>query len=120
MRCKGMTLFEVMVALVVFSLAGIALLQSTITQTNAVAAMEDKIFAGWVAQNQMVDVMLSTNWPELTEHSGQETMGSKTYYWVWKGVETHDSQFRAIDVIVKDDEKASDPRITLRSYMAHQ
>jgi len=120
MRCKGMTLLEVMVALVVFSLAGIALLQSVIAQTNALAMMEEKTFAGWVAQNQMVNVMLSTTWPDLTGRSGQETMADRTFYWAWKGIETSNSQFRAIDVTVKDNEKAVDPRVTLRSYMARQ
>lgn len=117
-RAEGMTLLEVLVALVVFSMAGIALMQSVIVQTNGLSTIEQKMFASWVAQNQMVNVMLSTNWPDLSGKSGKEEMAGQDFYWSWKGIETSDPSFRAIDVSVKDQEKAKDPRITLRSYMA--
>ncbi len=47
-REAGMTLIEVMVALVIFALAGLAVMQSTLQQTRQLGRMEEKIPpAGW-------------------------------------------------------------------------
>lgn len=42
-REAGMTLIEVMVALVIFALAGLAVMQSTLQQTRQLGRMEEKI-----------------------------------------------------------------------------
>lgn len=115
-----MTLLEVMVALVVFVVAGLALMRTVTSQVNALAELENSTFASWVAENKMVDVKLSTTWPSLSGESGQASMAGRTYYWHWQGVETSDPAFRAIDMVVRDQEKATDPRVTLRSYLAKQ
>lgn len=120
MKCQGMTLLEVMVALVVFAVGGLALVRTLTAQTNALAELENSTFASWVAENQMVDVRLSTTRPNLSGESGQVSMAGRTYYWHWQGVETSDPLFRALDMAVRDKEKAVDPRITLRSYIAKQ
>ena len=39
-------------------------------------------------------------------------------YWRWRGVETQDASFRALDVEVRNEEKAKDPRVTLRTYVS--
>ena len=59
-----MTLLEVMVALVVFALAGIALIQSTTQQAAGIGPMEEKVLAGWLADNQMVQLQLEKIWPK--------------------------------------------------------
>ena len=46
-RESGMTLIEVMVALVIFALAGLAVMQSTLQQTRQLGRMEEKILASW-------------------------------------------------------------------------
>jgi hypothetical protein len=61
---------------------------------------------------------LAEQWPNLAWTNGQEQMAGRTYYWRWHGIETADPQFRAIDVEVRDAEKATDPRATLRSYVS--
>ncbi|STU73679.1 general secretion pathway protein I [Klebsiella pneumoniae] len=53
-REAGMTLIEVMVALVIFALAGLAVMQSTLQQTRQLGRMEEKILASWLADNQLV------------------------------------------------------------------
>ena len=51
---SGMTLIEVMVALVVFALAGLSVMQATLQQTRHMGRMEEKTLAGWLADNQLV------------------------------------------------------------------
>lgn len=55
-REAGMTLIEVMVALVIFALAGLAVMQSTLQQTRQLGRMEEKILASWLADNQLVQL----------------------------------------------------------------
>lgn len=118
MNCRGMTLLEVMVAMVIFAVAGITLMKTVNEQIIALATLEDKTLASWVAENQLVSVRLAEQWPNLAWTSGQEVMAGRTYYWRWHGLETADPQFRAIDVEVRNAEKAPDPRATLRSYVS--
>ena len=118
MNCRGMTLLEVMVAMAIFAIAGLTLMKTVTEQVTALAALEEKTFAGWVADNQLVTIRLTDKWPNLNWSEGTEEMAGHTYYWRWHGVETADPQFRAIDVEVRDEEKAENPRATLRSYIA--
>lgn len=65
-RQAGMTLIEVMVALVIFALAGLAVMQSTLQQTRQLGRMEEKILASWLADNQLVQLRLEKRWPALS------------------------------------------------------
>lgn len=118
MSCRGMTLLEVMVALAIFAVAGIAVMSSVSQQLVGLTALEEKTIATWVADNRQVEVKLRKNWPGLSWTNGKEEMAGQTWYWRWRGVETQDSSFRALDVEVRSEEKAKDPRVTLRSYVS--
>ncbi|MBP6361333.1 MAG: type II secretion system minor pseudopilin GspI [Aeromonas sp.] len=118
MSCRGMTLLEVMVALAIFAVAGIAVMSSVSQQLVGLTALEEKTIATWVADNRQVEVKLRKNWPGLSWTNGKEEMAGQTWYWRWRGVETQDSSFRALDVEVRSEEKAKDPRVTLRTYVS--
>ena len=118
MSCRGMTLLEVMVALAIFAVAGIAVMSSVSQQLVGLTALEEKTMATWVADNRQVEVKLRKNWPGLSWTNGKEEMAGQTWYWRWRGVETQDSSFRALDVEVRSEEKAKDPRVTLRTYVS--
>ena len=118
MSCRGMTLLEVMVALAIFAVAGIAVMSSVSQQLVGLTALEEKTIATWVADNRQVEVKLRKNWPGLSWTNGKEEMAGQTWYWRWCGVETQDSSFRALDVEVRSEEKAKDPRVTLRTYVS--
>lgn len=118
MKANGMTLLEVMVALAIFAVAGLALMQAAGGQVNGLAHLEERTFAGWVADNQMAEVQLSGKWPGLSWISGQEEMAGHTWYWRWQGVETADGDFRAVDVEVRPEEKSASPLVSLRGYVS--
>lgn len=118
MSCRGMTLLEVMVALAIFAVAGIAVMSSVSQQLVGLTALEEKTIATWVADNRQVEVKLRKNWPGLSWTNGKEEMAGQTWYWRWRGVETQDASFRALDVEVRNEEKAKDPRVTLRTYVS--
>ena len=102
-REAGMTLIEVMVALVIFALAGLAVMQSTLQQTRQLGRMEEKILASWLADNQLVQLRLEKRWPALS--------------WSETTVEAAGPQLRALDVEVRRQKSDPAPLATLRTWV---
>ncbi|HCB0511977.1 TPA: type II secretion system minor pseudopilin GspI [Klebsiella pneumoniae] len=91
-REAGMTLIEVMVALVIFALAGLAVMQSTLQQTRQLGRMEEKILASWLADNQLVQLRLEKRWPALSwSETTVEAAGTR---WFVRWQETWDRSQR--------------------------
>lgn len=119
MKQQGMTLLEVMVALVIFAGASLALMNSVTSQVRALQSMEESLFASWVAKNQMVALRLAGGWPALDATSGQTQLAGRTWYWQQQGETTRDPLLRAAEVQVRS-APGDDPRVQLRSYFFHQ
>lgn len=113
----GMTLLEVLIALMIFSLVGLTLLQTTAQQTGALSRMEEKMLANWLADNQQVQLHLEKRWPD--KRGGNQTVFYAGQHWNvrWQGVDTADSQLRALDVEVRRQADDPAPIVTLRSYV---
>jgi general secretion pathway protein I len=87
-RCRnaagGFTLVEVLVAVAIIALAMGALLVAMMRQVDGTAYLRDKIFAHWVALNQMELALLAnahTNQMPTEAFSGSEEMAGRTWYW---------------------------------------
>ena len=109
LKSKGFTLLEVMLALAVFSIAGISLLSSANNNAYSMGYLETKMFADWVASNQLVTVNLETKWPPKNNEAGEVTLAGRTWFWHKNVVKTADNDMRAIVIEVrqhKDDELA--------------
>ena len=63
MKQKGLTLLEVMLALMIFALAGTAAVKVATEHLNGVSQIENMTFATWVANNRLTQVQLETQWP---------------------------------------------------------
>lgn len=114
----GFTLIEVMLALAVFSIAGIALLTTANNNARNVGYLETKMFASWVASNQLVAANLDSKWPPKNNVKGEEELAGRTWFWHKKVIETTDKDMRAIVIEVrlnKDDELAVS---SLTSYVS--
>lgn len=119
MNCRGMTLLEVLVALVVFSIAAIAIVKTTGEQAIGLGRMEEKSFAYWVADNQLVQLRLEHRWPDYSWTSGESEMAGRTWYWRWRGVETENANARAIDIEVHADADFTSIYSQLRTYVVN-
>lgn len=112
-----MTLLEVMVAIAIFAIAALALMQSISAQLLAITDLENKTFAGWVADNQLAQLRLEEVWPDTSWHSGSTQMGNHTYYWRWQGQATSDDLIRQVNIEVRDADHARSPNVTLQSFL---
>lgn len=117
---RGMTLLEVLVALIVFALAGLAVLQTTAQQAGSIGRMEEKILASWLADNQQVRLHLDKTWPEKRWVGTSVTYAGEEWSVRWQGVDTELGQLRALDVEVRRHKEDAAPVVSLRSYVVRE
>lgn len=115
-RYIGFTLIEVLLALSIFSIAGIALLSTADTHMNNLSILEKKTYADWIASDQLVEASLDTTWPPKDNRKGRVELAGHTWFWVQKVIKTTDNDMRAIVVEVKFNE---DDKLALTSLMTY-
>lgn len=116
MKCQGMTLLEVMVALAILALAGLAVMKTSGEQVRNLSQLERKQFAAWVAENQLTTLRLQRVWPAERWHEGSSQMAGQEWHWRWRGVATSAPTLRALEVEVRLDADARQPLTLLRGY----
>ena len=117
-KARGMTLLEVMVALAVFAIAGLAVMKTASEHLSGLNYLEQKTLATWVVENQLVQQKLEGKWPGDSWVEGDEEMAGQTWYWRYRGVATADSNFRALDMEVRTAPKADSPVAMIRTYLS--
>ncbi|AAZ25444.1 type II secretion system minor pseudopilin GspI [Colwellia psychrerythraea] len=114
----GFTLIEVMLAMAVFAIAGVALLGVADNNYRHISHLEEQMFANWVASNQLVEVSLDKTWPPKNNRKGKVEMAGRTWYWQQKVIKTANKELRAVNMQVRlneDDELVS---ASLLTYLA--
>lgn len=114
----GFTLIEVMLAMAVFAIAGVALLGVADNNYRHISHIEEQMFANWVASNQLVEVSLDKSWPPKNNRKGKVEMADRTWYWQQKVIKTTNKELRAVNMQVRlneDDELVS---ASLMTYLA--
>ena len=74
---RGFTLLEVMLAMAVFAIAGVALLGVADNNYRHISHIEEQMFANWVASNQLVEVSLDKTWPPKNNRKGKVEMADR-------------------------------------------
>jgi general secretion pathway protein I len=109
----GFTLVEVMVALMIVSVAVSSLLFQMVSTIDSTVSLRDQTVAHWVALNQLELVYLenqNTNKLPTDESSGSEEMAGREWFWKIKPVKTANQNFLQLSVSVyteEDDEDSS-------------
>lgn len=119
-KSKGMTLVEVMVALGVFALSAGAIINVIMNATNNVTFLEDQFWAQIVAENVLSEQKIKKAWPNNSWVSDEYELADRTWYYRYRGQETQDTSFKALEVEVFDT-KISDkvsPIIYLKTYVS--
>lgn len=95
-KTLGFTLIEVMLAMAVFSIAGVALLSAATNNARNISYLESKMFANWVASNQLVATHLVETWPPKNNVKGEVELGGRAWFWQQKVIKTTDKNMRQI------------------------
>ena len=112
---SGFTLLEVMLAMAVFAIAGVALLGVADNNYRHISHLEEQMFANWVASNQLVEVSLDKTWPPKNNRKGKVEMAGRTWYWQQKVIKTDNKELRSIIMEVRLNE---DDELVTASLMA--
>ncbi|MBI2381369.1 MAG: type II secretion system minor pseudopilin GspI [Gammaproteobacteria bacterium] len=112
-----MTLLEVLVALAVFAIAALALIQTVSETAAGVNHLEDKSYAHWVAQNQLALTQLAEQFPSTGTERGEAQMGDRTWYWSRIVKETANKDLRRVEIEVRESAEAASPIETLVGFV---
>jgi len=97
---KGFTLAEVMVALAVFSIAAMALLNAHTQGIASVADLESRVLAGIVADNVLAEAMTGPA-PETGVRRGQVALGGRDWLWTLRTSPTAEPTLHRLSVSVR-------------------
>ena len=78
---RGLTLIEVMVALLIFGLTGVAVLKATSDNLTGVSQIKDVTVATYVANNRLNQIHIERRWPLEKNAKGEMKMLDRTWYW---------------------------------------
>ena len=104
-RCSarsGFTLIEMLVAMAVFSLAALALLNLAGENTRSASRVETRVLGGVIAENMAVQAFALPNPPAFGETRGQTPMAGRNWDWVQSVTQTAQPGVIRIDVTVLD------------------
>ena len=100
MKQRGMTLLELMVALAVFSLTAIAVLDIVGTTSRQVNAIEQKTIAHWVASNYLEQTRERSDWPNVGISRDKFEMAGREWFITIKVQATARQDIRRLTVEV--------------------
>lgn len=115
---QGMTLLEVMVALVIFAITGTAIMKAATEHLNGVGQIEEITFASYVANNRLTQAHLESTWPPKNNQRGSQEMAGRSWYWQQQVLATNDKDLRAIEVSVGLDPQYGSSIISVTTYLA--
>lgn len=118
-RANGFTLIELMIAMAVFAIAGVAVMRATTEHIRAMGMIEEMTMAGYVAENQLQLARLETRWPPQPRE-GEAEMAKNRWKWVLEVLETDDAEFRMLKVTVRPVEEPERIVSRLQTFIGRQ
>jgi len=97
----GFTLLEMLVALSVLSLAVLALVNLAGENSRTGVVIEERAFAGVIADNRAIEALTSARPPALGETSGSEAAAARTWRWTQRVSETPEPGMLRVDIQVR-------------------
>lgn len=113
----GFTLLELLVALVIFATAGVAIMQASSNHLRTVWQLEELTFASYVANNQLHLALLDTSWPPRELQQGEVTMANRNWVWRLRANTVPDTDLRELNVTVSLAEQPDEIIYQLKTYV---
>ena len=99
-RCRGFTLLEVMVALLIISTSLVYVAGSIGQAVDTAFTMRERTYASWIAQNKITEFRVAGVIPEAGESSGEVEYANTTWQWTAEISETGIENLFKVDVSV--------------------
>jgi general secretion pathway protein I len=109
-------LIEVMVALTIIAISLGALLSTSGSQARNAAYLKQKTIAHWVAVNELTQIRIAKEFPDLGDKKGSAEMASHEWYWTRTTKATEDKGARQITFTVYADKERKRNLTTLTGY----
>jgi general secretion pathway protein I len=119
MKQHGMTLLEVMAAIVIFALTATSIMKAASEHLRGIAVLEELTFATWVANNRLQQAQVENSWPPENNKKGSEEMAGRTWYWQQRVVETEDKDLRQVEVTVSVDPQGENIATSVVTFFAN-
>lgn len=113
---RGFTLIEIIVALLVITVALGAVISTTGTSVEHGAYLKEKTIALWVAENNIAEMTITRQWPD-GQQSQEVTMAGREWTVVNDITQTPDENIRRVDLSVYADKKQENKLVTLIAYI---
>jgi general secretion pathway protein I len=97
---NGFTLLEVLIALLLMSLALTGLMRLSTLEARAAAQLRDATFAQWVAANALAETRLREGFPAVGTRDGQSAMAGRQWRWRLDVSGTEETSIRRLDITV--------------------
>lgn len=99
-RSSGFTLIEVLVALVIATLALGGVLAAVSQMADSGLTMRERTYASWIGQNKITELRLANVIPEVSESNGEIEFGGQEWAWTANISETGVENLFRVDVDV--------------------
>ena len=113
---QGFTLIEVMVALTIIAISLSALLSTSGTQASSVGYLKHKTLAHWVAVNELTQIRIAKEFPDVGDKKGETTMANNDWYWTRTTKATEDENARQITFTLYADKDRTKNLTSLIGY----
>jgi general secretion pathway protein I len=105
---RGFTLLEVLVAILLLSLALTAVVRLAGREARATAHLRDTTFAQWVAANALAETRLADAFPAVGRREGETLLGNRRWRWQLDVQGTDEPSIRRLEVQVFLADETSD------------
>ncbi|MCP2671952.1 type II secretion system minor pseudopilin GspI [Maricaulaceae bacterium EIL42A08] len=111
-RTEGFSLVEMLAALSILAVAGVALTNAMTSSVRAASQARDISLAGVAADNVMALNLASDQGQDLRARSGTYELAGTEYDWTLALEETPDPQLTRVTVTIERDEREQARRVT--------
>lgn len=111
-REAGFSLIEMLAALAVLAIAGLALLNALTTGVRAAALAEDAALSGLAAENLMATVIAEARSAPVRDRSGRYEIAGRAFDWRLEVSAAGDRELSQLDLILEDVDGREAARLT--------
>ena len=114
----GFTLLEIMVALTIFSVCAMVLIQQSSRSARQSNYLQTRTLSTWLAENELHQLRSQLEWPDLGKKNKQLDLGSREWQVITEIKETPHQYLRQVDVTVSEYIPSEDTqKFTMSSYL---